>query len=77
MLLKHYVHWCCTAGAAQSLKFAKMLSPLMLRLEPQTMKLSHYILPSNLYYQVYFVHYYRTTQLMSLYCWNLISSLTL
>ena len=29
---------------------AEMLSPLMLRLELQNMKISHYILPSNLYY---------------------------
>ena len=122
MLLKHYVHWCRTAGAAtfeicwnaksadatagaakyevkslcfpfkfillsifyslslyhstnvimlldsffhvaemlkptdvirlelQSLKVAEMLSPLMLRLELQNMKISHYILSSNLYY---------------------------
>ena len=29
---------------------AEMLSPLMLRLELQNMKISHYILSSNLYY---------------------------
>ena len=29
---------------------AEMLSPLMLRLELQNMKISHYIFPSNLYY---------------------------
>ena len=29
---------------------AKMLSPLMLRLEMQNMKISHYILSSNLHY---------------------------
>ena len=34
----------------QSLKVAKMLSLLMLRLELQNMKISHYILSSNLYY---------------------------
>ena len=122
MLLKHYVHWCRTAGAAtfeicwnaksadatagaakyevkslcfpfkfillsifyslslyhstnvimlldsffhvpemlkptdvirlelQSLEVAEMLSPLMLRLELQNMKISHYILSLNLYY---------------------------
>ena len=34
----------------QSLKVAKMLSLLMLRLELQYMKIIHYILSSNLYY---------------------------
>ena len=34
----------------QSLKVAEMLSPLMLQLELQNMKISHYILSSNLYY---------------------------
>ena len=34
----------------QSLKVVEMLSPLMLRLEIQNMKISHYILSSNLYY---------------------------
>ena len=34
----------------QSLKVAEMLSPLMLRLELQNMKISHHILSSNLYY---------------------------
>ena len=34
----------------QSLEVAEMLSPLMLRLELQNMKISHYILSSNLYY---------------------------
>ena len=34
----------------QSLKVAEILSPLMLRLELQNMKISHFILSSNLYY---------------------------
>ena len=34
----------------QSLKVADMLSLLMLQLELQNMKISHYILFSNLYY---------------------------
>ena len=34
----------------QSLKVAEMLSPLMLRLKLQNMKISHYILSLNLYY---------------------------
>ena len=42
----------------------------ILRQEPQTMKISHYILPSNLYYQVCFVHHYYTTRLMLLCCWT-------
>ena len=40
MLLKHYIHRCCTTRAAK-FEITEMLSPLMLRLELQNMKISH------------------------------------
>ena len=38
----------------------EMLSPLILQLELQNMKISHHVLSSNLYYKIYFIHYHFT-----------------